>query len=413
MTSRSDFGYAKTASAILAVAVVLRTTWGMLIPVVPFSDGKAYDLLARNLVEYGVYGFSADQLSANWPPGISAVYAALYTAFGYSYAPIVALNIALSTAIVGLTIWLGRIYFDDTVALIAGALMAIWPSEIAYVTILASELPFTLLVLSGVAAWFSARLPMSVRAIVSGLAFGSASYFRPIALLLPIVLWLTAILNWQKLRMRLPMLLIAMIIISATIAPWCVRNSKIFGHIVLLTSSNGVNFWIGNNPDATGFFMTPPARAGLNEYEQNALLEDRAKQYIIAQPLAFVLRTIKRAILLHARETIAATWNAEGIQQRLGEWALFPSKVLMQGFWLAALLLAVIGLTIMARERGIVPTLTHPVVLIWIYFTVVYAVMFVDDRFHFPSHPLISMLAAVAISAIVTHFRGKPIGIQS
>jgi hypothetical protein len=162
-----------------------------------------------------------------------------------------------------------------------------------------------------------------------------------------------------------------------------------------------VNLWMGNNPDASGFFMTPIAPPGLSEYEQNKVLGEQAKHYIIAKPVAFVLRTIKKAVLLHVGETIAVYWNAEGIQRRFGEQALFPMKALMEGFWLVVLPLGLAGIVVMVSQRGIVPALTHPVVLIWIYFTLAYAVILIADRFHFPSHPLISLLAALSILATV------------
>ena len=49
------------------------------------------------------------------------------------------------------------------------------------------------------------------------------------------------------------------------------------------------------------------------------------------------------------------------------------------------------------RRFGFFPALAHPVLLIWIYFTGVYSIFVVEDRYHFPCHPFIAMLAAVAI----------------
>jgi 4-amino-4-deoxy-L-arabinose transferase-like glycosyltransferase len=414
MTASQGNYYFKGAWAILALALVLRVIWGTLIPVVPVSDGTAYNILAHNLVDHGFYGWSADRLSAFWPPGTSALYAAIYSIFGFSFAPIVAVNTVLSTAIVALTISLGRICFDDTIALIAGALMAIWPSEVAFVTILASEVPFTFLVLVGAVIWFGGRQPKIARAIASGLAFGAASYFRPIAVLLPIIVWLTAISNWHKLREQWSLALLAVIITGIVIAPWCMRNSAVFGHPMFVTTSDGVNLWMGNNPDTAGFYMVPsdPAVAGLGEYEKNKVLKEQAEQYIETHPGAFVLRTIKKAVLLHAGETIAVHWNDGGIQQRFGERALFAAKVVTDGFWLMALLLGLIGVVIVVGERGLLLSLSNPVLLIWIYFTGVYAVIVVEDRYHIPSHPFIAIFAGVAISAALRRRRSKLVGPQ-
>src|SRR6476659_3860680 len=141
MTVKSNTQFQKSVLLVLLLAIALRLAWSTLIPVVPVSDGDAYDILARMIAEHGVYGWAPDQPSAYWPVGTSAIYGALYFLFGHNYTSIVVINIALSSAIVGLTIWLGRIFFNDTIALTAGGLMAIWPTQIAFVTILSSELP--------------------------------------------------------------------------------------------------------------------------------------------------------------------------------------------------------------------------------------------------------------------------------
>jgi 4-amino-4-deoxy-L-arabinose transferase-like glycosyltransferase len=398
--------FVKSAFIVVAGAFLLRLGWAILIPVAPVSDSAAYDTFAQTLAFYGVYGWTPDQPSAFWPIGTSAIYAALYAVFGHVYTPVVALNIALSTGIVVLTIWLGRIFFGYTTAILAGGLMAIWPSEVAYVTLLASEVPFTFFVLLGLVAWFSSQPSNLARAAETGLAIGAASYVRPVALLLPIVFWLSATPDWQKLRVRLPMMLVAMIVMGLTVVPWSVRNTHLFGHFVLLSTNGGVVLWEGNNPNTTGSYMPEPAYTeGLSEYEREKVLSEEAKRYIMGDPIGFLLRTVRKAALLHVGETTAINWNAEGIKRGLGERALLPLKLLAQSFWTGVLLLSFAGLVIMARERGITLTLMHPIVLTWIYFTAVYAVTSFQDRFHFPFHPFIAMPAAIAVLAAFRRLR--------
>ena len=131
-------------------------------------------------------------------------------------------------------------------------------------------------------------------------------------------------------------------------------------------------------------------------------MED-ALLYIIEHPGTFVLRSLTKAVQLHVRETIAITWNMEGIKRRFGESALFPLKLISQSFWTGSLLLALSGIAILVRRRGILQTLASPAVLIWLYFMVVYSIFVVADRYHFPSHPFISILAAVAILSAARH----------
>ena len=392
----------RVAAAIIVLALVLRAAWGISVPVVPISDGKAYDILARALAEHGAYSWGANRLTAYWPPGTSAIYAALYLIFGYGFTSIVAVHVILSTGIVGLTMLLCCQVFDKTTAIVAGFLMAIWPSEVAYVTVLASEIPFTFFVLLGCATWFTSQISNPARAVVSGLAFGVAGYFRPIGCLLPIVVWFSSIPDWRKLRGGLPVMLLSLIVVAATIAPWTIRNAKVFGHFVPMSTSDGVNLWMGNNPNSSGLYLPLPMPVqGLSEYDQNRILSEDALLYISEHPLMFVSRSFEKAVLLHLTETIAVTWNTEGIKQRFGENALFPLKVATQGFWTGVLLFAFGGIAVLVRHRGILPSLTNPALLIWMYFTVVYSIFVVADRYHFPSHPFISMLAAVAILASI------------
>ena len=309
-----------TIVTVLTTALVLRVAWGILVPVVPVADSNAYDVFARVLTEHGVYGWTPGEPSAYWPVGTSAIYAAIYSVFGIAYPPIVALNIALSTCIVGLTMWLGIMFFNQTTATIAGGLMAVWPSEVFYVTILASEIPFTLFVLLGFGAWFTSGLSNTTRALTTGLALGAASYIRPVALLLPLIFWLSTLPNWHRARERFVVMILATAVIALMIAPWSARNTKLFGHLVLLSTNGGTNLWMGNNPESTGFYMPlPTATDSLDEYTRDTILGEQAKQYIKEYPVSFVMRTIQKAVMLHAGETIAVHWNVEGIRYRFGE----------------------------------------------------------------------------------------------
>jgi 4-amino-4-deoxy-L-arabinose transferase-like glycosyltransferase len=411
MTLNWNLKPVQAAIVVLTTALVLRLAWAIWIPVVPLSDSVAYDTFANMIATHGVFGWTPSQPSSFWPVGTSALYAALYTLFGHHFIAIVGFNNILSTIVVGLTIWLARLFFDNETAIVAGSILAIWPSEVAYVTILASELPFTFFVLLGYCAWFSPRLSDLSRGATSGLAFAAATYVRPVALLLPILLWLTNLRDFHKLRGQLSVMLLAMAVIAVCIAPWSIRNTRLYGHFMLLSSNGGVVLWEGNNPDSVGVDMAVPDYVvKLTEYERDKELSAAALRYITDHPVAFVLRTAKKAILLHLNETIAVHWNAEGIKQRIGESAILPLKLLMQAYWSLLLLLALAGIVVLIQNNGPIPTFMHPIVATWIYFTAVYSVMLVQDRYHFPSHPLIAMLAAIAIVSAVRRVQGVAIG---
>lgn len=393
--------FTKPARIILVIALVARAAWAAIIPVVPISDSFAYDALARTLAEYGVYGWTPEYPSAFWPVGTSAIYAMFYIAFGHTYAPIVIFNVCVGAIIVGLTIKLGQLFFDERVALLAGVFMAIWPSEVIYVTVLASELPFTCLILLGFLSWFESAWPSWVRGVTCGLLFAAAIYIRPIALLIPGLLWVSRP-KLKRLRDNFPALALTMVLIVLCVVPWSIRNTYAFGHFVALSTNGGAVLWMGNNPQATGFYMRmPPETDAMTEYERDKVLGEEAIRYIFQEPGSFLLRTVRKAVLLHLGETIAVHWNAEGITQRLSENALFPLKVITQSFWIAMLTAGLGGLLVMILNQGLISALLHPIVLTWGYFTAFYATTLVQDRYHFPCHPMIALLAAAATVAIV------------
>ena len=137
---------------VVLLALALRAGWALMVPPVPLSDCVAYDLLARSMVEGHGYGFAPGELSAYWPVGTSAVFALLYTIFGVGYGPIVVMNVAVGVATVWLTMTLARGWFGDRAGLMAGLLTAVWPGQVEFTTLLASELLFNVCVLAALYA---------------------------------------------------------------------------------------------------------------------------------------------------------------------------------------------------------------------------------------------------------------------
>ena len=218
--------------------------------------------------------------------------------------------------------------------MVAGFLMAIWPSEVAYVTVLASEIPFTFFVLLGCTTWFareSSNLARAGRKRLDVRRGGLFSSHRTFASHNSLALGHIRLAEIAGEGCRV--MLLSLIVVAATIAPWTIRNAKVFGHFVPMSTSDGVNLWMGNNPHSTGSYLPLPAPVrGLSEYDQNKILSEDALLYISEHPVEFVSRTLRKVALLHLTETIAITWNTEGIKQRFGENTLFPLKLVTQGF---------------------------------------------------------------------------------
>ena len=246
---------------LLGLAVSLRLAWALLVPVVPTSDSVLYEQFSRVLATHGVYGYSPTELTAFWPVGTSFLYSLVYRSFGPGFVPIVGMNLVIGAAIVALTVVLARQWFGTRAAVAAGFLVACWPALIEFTTVLASELPFILMIMLAVVAWQKLPGPWWL-APSTGLFLACASLIRPTALLLlPIlaIMSLAASVPWRR---TLRWSIIAGVVLVACITPWSVRNTRLFGRPVLLSTNGGTNTWMETIPSRAASTCRLPRRPG-------------------------------------------------------------------------------------------------------------------------------------------------------
>jgi 4-amino-4-deoxy-L-arabinose transferase-like glycosyltransferase len=456
--------FRRHALLIIVAAAVLRALWVAAVPVEPVSDSARYDFFAQRLAAGLGYTESDGRATAYWPVGPSLLYSLGYRLTGGDtparfHAP-AAINLVLGVAAVALAIVLGRRWVGARAALAGGWLLALWPSQIQFVTVLNSELPMVFFLLLAAVVWWPAmRRPAAWhgRALVAGVCLAAAAYMRPTALLLPAVVCLPGLAYGPR---RLASAAGGVVMVAALVAvllPWSLRNQRELGDFVLISTNGGVNFWMGNNPDAWGGYMSPPARHEYaSEPERDRGLRAEALAYIRAEPAAFLKRTLVKAVRLHERESIGIGWNEPGLRRTLAAlgWTtpnrprppenpataavpptsenpaapesaaanrvIFAAKLATNVYWWGVLLLAVVGvgrmLLLGPRFDGappgggsgaggvdsggmggrIVGTLLSPPVLLWGYFTAVHAVSVIQDRYHFAAIPAIALLAGVA-----------------
>ncbi|WP_425093863.1 glycosyltransferase family 39 protein [Tropicimonas sp. S265A] len=403
---------------LLLIALVLRGIWAFLIPVDPVSDGLAYQTFATNIADHGVYGFTPDEPGAYWAVGPAAIYAAAYMVFGTgSGLGVVVVNLISSL----LAVWglydLGRRWFGETEGRLAALLFALWPMAIQFTTVLASELHFIALTCLALMAWDRAlprdaegRVQWTAQGIVmlalAGLAFGAATYVRPIALLIPAALGLAALLHAPR-AAWIPLLKagVATAIIFATVAPWSERNARVLEADVFMSTNFWANFWMGNHPGTNGEYQPlPPETRGLSEVERAAFMRELSLSDLRADPAGLVWRTGWKALKLHQRETIGVGWNSRQLGALVGGAGVAGLKLVSTGWWYAMLLAAAGGIVVLARRTGVWATLLSVPVWLWLYFTGVHAVIVVGDRYHMPAIPMIALLAAIGLAALAVRW---------
>lgn len=384
---------------IILAALILRGLWAIAVPVIPISDSSAYDTFARNLASGIGYRWSIDSpLTAYWPVGNSFIYSLLYRVFGYTYLPIVILNLLLAAIIIWASMYLAETWLNRRAAILTGLILALWPSQIQFTTILASEFPFSALVLVAVAIWINEHIKLGLRAGGVGLLLAAASYVRPTALLIPILLLFFRWVKTREIFKSFKAILIVFALMALLIAPWSIRNTLVFGQFVTISTNGGANLWMGNNPNSTGEYMDLPAEvSGMNEAQRDNYLKSVAIAHIKEKPLLFATRTVTKLVDTHTRETIGVVWNEEGLKIRYGQGILLPLKIVNQLFWISVLGLALIGIVLLVKQQGWFMTITDPAVVIWGYFATIHAIIVSGDRYHFPSIPMIAILAALTL----------------
>ena len=98
----------------------------------------------------------------------------------------------------------------------------------------------------------------------SGMVWGIAILIRAVALSYApaIILWLLIIVRgWRR---RLGAVAIVTISAACILAPWAVRNTRVHGVFVLVSTQGGFELYKSNNPEATGILAIDQAQFSAN-----------------------------------------------------------------------------------------------------------------------------------------------------
>jgi 4-amino-4-deoxy-L-arabinose transferase-like glycosyltransferase len=287
----------------MATGLVLRVLWVASFPAPPKSDYATFFAIAKNLAENGTYGAS-NAAYAYWPPGYPFFLAAHFIVLGvHSWVPEFA-NLWLFCATILVVYRLGKTIADERTARLATLLLVLWPTYVASAGLASKEmavvllLPLTLFLYLR-AAHASTQPAFFSRGLAAGLVLGFASLMQPSIILLPGVLAVYELLRHApifKAAARIALVVTGMIIV---IFPWTMRNHRVLNAWVLISTNGGSNFYRANNPLATGGFVEQGARDldAFDEVEQNRRGYEYGKEWITANPKAFLTLALRKQIL--------------------------------------------------------------------------------------------------------------------
>lgn len=250
-----------------------------------------------------------------------------YALFGPSVVAVELVQLALGLGTIAVVYALGARLADRTVGLVAAGFAAVYGPSLFYESMFIPEaigIPLYAVALWSCCVFLDA--PSIRRGVVTGSLLGLAALTKA-GVIAFTVLFAVALLERPALVAghHRPIRAIAalMLTFAALLGTVTLHNRVFGGDWVFLTSHAGLNFFIGNNPDADGTFRAPPgtglalqaqiadsravaeAAAGraLKPSEVSAYWSDRASAFIRDNPGEFVrLAMRKLALVFDARE---------------------------------------------------------------------------------------------------------------
>ena len=302
----------------IGIGLALRLAWVLAVPPRQVSDFHEYWGTAVNLLRDGAYWVGGPDGMGRWyayrPPGAAAELAAGMAVFGeWTYLPALINSICFAVAAAAL-LRTGECIGEREAGAAACAGLALWPTGIAYTGMAASEPLF--LALISASLWLISRQPAAgVSGLLGGVLNGLAVLVRPTVLPMPAI-WLLS--RWRDrsgatLVRLAPWLALASLGMAAAVGPWMYRNYRLLGKAVVSTNM-GANLYLSNNPDASPDYNETWVRAvykevGYDELRHDELAAARAKEWILANPQAFLRLTIQKLPVFVGDDGSGVYWS--------------------------------------------------------------------------------------------------------
>ncbi len=369
-------------------------------------DAYEYGEIAGNLLSGNGYAasmwFLPEQPTAAKPPLYPLLLCAHLWLFDpYGYLVLMLIQCAAGAAACLVLYALGRRMFDETTALLAAAMLAVYPHAAYYARNIQPQCLSMLFLLAIVHVTLLLRAsPTSRRSGVLGALYGAALLLESsLAAFLPVSLWTVG-----KARRACAAILIAALLLVVT--PWVVRNFLTFDALIFSRSDLGLNLYAGNSEWSTGALRTQDGRPIWEEIpaEERAAMASRSMLEVNREygkrALAYMVQHPVQTLGRYVYKTAAFWWPFEwgAFRYRSGPGAKGRFPTLRPWVWAGPFFLGWIGLLCALRQRRAGSGL-----LLWLFilYPSVYALTVVDGaRYRVVLEPFFLLLAAHALMGL-------------
>lgn len=419
----------------LILGILLRIAWLILIDSKPQSDAHWYYIKGLSIASgegYTVEGIP----TAYYPAGYPMFLGIIFFFFGNNLVAAKIANLLLSAGIIYLSYLVCKTLFkSERAARITILIMALYPNYIAYTSILATEILFTFLLFLG----FYLLLISEDRfwlLLLTGLVWGFMCFVKPQGMFIPLLFLLTSLFQQKgAILKKLKPVVIVYIFMLAVLAPWLIRNYYVFNGAITISTNDGINLLIGNNPYANSVYhLTQEVMAYAwdqsNEYTADSMLNkityspywtrygfkdeytasikfrNKAIKYVLENP-GSTLKILPKKLWMNYRR------GYEGVGWAAAEITLEPWKkkfvslfmVITNGFYyIVMFLFFCYCFTLLYKKYIKKQNIYLPLIGFFLigYFTLLALIFFADYRFNFPLIPVFAMMGA-SLAACFLH----------
>ncbi len=396
-------------AAILLVTVLGRVAFILLFDHALSLQASGYDTYAVNVIEgHGYTRFDNQGGDSGLPPLYPFFLAGVYKVLGRDPIAVAIVQIGLDVLTVLLLFWIGRRVAGAAVGLLAAAFYGAYPYLLYQNLTLNDTGLFIFLLTAGIAAAYKARDTRDWRwAMALGIACGLGALTKTLIVLVlpPLALWW-----WRALGLRRAVILGAAsgIALALVIAPWAVRNTRLHGELVLISTNAGSNLHQGNNACVADYLargwdaqwvncieLAPPE---LSETEADRWHRQQALTYLREHsgewPRLFWTKLwVLWSPVIMPYDLPPDPYLVDDAVLQFHTPAFEAARVIHALYFTPLLVLGIAGLILGWRDRREIA----PLVAVFAAITVAYLIFHPSTRYRSPADPFVFVLASYAL----------------
>ncbi|MFH1755226.1 MAG: glycosyltransferase family 39 protein [Candidatus Latescibacterota bacterium] len=375
----------------------------------PFSDFEAYLYNAYSLKFYGQYGHP-EPTSFRLPGYPVFLFLLLLVKESIKWLSFWNVLLNALAPVLAYYLMLKLNLGDKKTASVAGLVCALNPTFLFFSTVCATEHLFILFLLFSFFIVHVQRLKASLRMALSGAILGLAILTRGEALFYLPVLILSVVLITKGRRQRLWLSAWCLAACILVLLPWYIRNVTIFGPGVGLSSSSGLNFYLGHNAKKYGHHTGPGETLrdgtpleGVDEATMCRLGYQLGLEYIKEKPQRLLQNTAKGTSILYLKRDHYAIRSSLFVSERYSPTKMafrkkYPvgSRPLLNAYYYSLLLLAPLSLVFYRRyPKSLWFILFGIIFMNWMCYAVVYSS---QSRYSYTAEVVFCLLAGITLS---------------